>query len=251
MDFVQILIIILAGFAGGALNAIAGGGSFITLPALIYVGLPPITANATGTVALLPGYIASAWRYRGELGKAKEIPFKMYLVLSILGGSLGAVILLKTDNQVFNSIIPWLMLFASIVFALGSKLIKFPKDKGNQKVTNPASYLIIFLVCLYGGYFNGGLGIILLAALSLAGFTSFQMMNGVKSAISAVLTSIACVIYISSGIVNTQHIMTLAVASIFGGYTGAAFSYKLSAKTTRIVITTVGLIMTILFFLFS
>lgn len=246
----ETLLVVLAGFLGGALNAIAGGGSFITLPALILIGINPISANATGTVALLPGYLASAWRYRRDIEFPKGLSFLSTIFLALLGGALGAALLLWTNEKIFEKLIPWLLLIATLLFMYGSKLVNPPTK---SKLFN-TPILVIFLLtaaCIYGGYFNGGLGIVLLAILSLTQMSNFQSMNGLKSVISAVITSIATLIYFSGDVVSYSNLFELCVSAIIGGHIGASISYKITQRAIRITITLVGAFMTLAFFLLS
>lgn len=253
----EVILIIAAGFLGGMLNAVAGGGSFITLPALIFVGIPPVMANATGTAALLPGYIASAWRFRKDIKFPTDLSFKTLSIISILGGSLGATILLFTSEQIFSSLIPWLILIATLLFILGPRLL--PKKQAtvqhteakqishkNSKIT---AFLVMFLVCAYGGYFNGGLGIILLAALALLGQTNLLGMNGIKNYVSALLTAIAVLVYAAGGVIEYKFLIIMGIAAIVGGYAGAALAYRIPQNIMRGFIIAIGLIMSVVFFL--
>ncbi len=253
----EVIIIIAAGFLGGMLNAVAGGGSFITLPALIFVGVPPVMANATGTAALLPGYIASAWRFRKDIKFPADLSFKTLSIISIMGGSLGATILLFTSEQVFSSLIPWLILIATLLFLLGPRLLPNKQTTSqdteskqtshkNRKVT---AFSVMLLVCAYGGYFNGGLGIILLAALALLGQTNLLGMNGIKNYVSALLTAIAVLVYATGGVIEYKFLAIMGIAAIVGGYVGAALAYRIPQNFMRLFIITVGLIMTAVFFL--
>lgn len=250
------LIVGIAGFLGGMLNAVAGGGSFITLPALIFVGVPAISANATGTAALLPGYIASAWRFRRDIEFPGNLKFTHMLLIALSGGCLGAVILLLTNEQLFSSLIPWLILLATAAFIIGPHLLS--KKQSNLKkssmplLTNNAGLfttsLILFTVCVYGGYFNGGLGIILLAALGLIGQTNLHGMNGLKNVISAILTTIAVVVYTMAGAISEGYLLLMAVMSILGGYAGAVFAYRIPQTFLRGFIVFIGLLMALVFF---
>ncbi|CAH1386748.1 sulfite exporter TauE/SafE family protein [Candidatus Nitrotoga sp. M5] len=256
---IEWIIIVAAGFFGGALNAVAGGGSFITLPALIFAGVPPVVANATGTAALLPGYIASAWRFRHDIEFPAGIKYSTIMLIAIIGGSVGAVILLFSSEQLFLMLIPWLILFATTIFFIGPRLIGKAKQLPSQAtntipVQRPHSqkmiaFIVLFLVCVYGGYFNGGLGIILLAALGLLGQTNLIAMNGVKNIVSALLTAIAVVVYAAGGVIASEHLWVLSVAAIVGGYVGATFAYRISQRALRIFIVAVGILMTLGFFL--
>ncbi|MBT1064690.1 sulfite exporter TauE/SafE family protein [Bowmanella sp. Y26] len=250
------IAVLLAGFLGGLLNAVAGGGSFFTLPALVFAGLPSISANATGTAALLPGYIASAWRFRRDIQWPANMGLFTLSILAIAGGSLGAAVLLVSSEQLFATLIPWLILFATLAFVFAPRLLQRLQSKTNQvPVTTRKSQLlnisILFAVCVYGGYFNGGLGIILLAALGLMGQTNLHGMNGVKNLISALLTSIAVAVYAVGGAISLQHLLVTSIAALAGGYAGAAFAYRIPQTYLRYFIVAVGLGMAFVFFITS
>lgn len=249
------LIIALAGFLGGMLNAVAGGGSFITLLALVFVGVPPIAANATGTAALLPGYIASAWRFRKDIEYPASLSLKNLILIALIGGSIGAGILLTTSEQVFATLIPWLILLATAAFIIGPWLIKKRMAlQGMNTSSTPTlrpitTLLMLATVCIYGGYFNGGLGIILLASFGLMGQTNLHGMNGLKNLISALLTAIAVVIYALGNVIDGQYLLLLAVMAIIGGYVGAVLAYRISQPLLRGFIVIVGLAMALGFFM--
>lgn len=247
----------MAGFLGGMLNAVAGGGSFITLPALIFVGVSPISANATGAAALLPGYIASAWRFRHDIEFPAGLNFLVITLIAVSGGCLGAAILLMTSVQLFSTLIPWLILFATAAFIVGPWLLQKKKhsiETGNSRrktstVRVFTSCILLLAVCVYGGYFNGGLGIILLAALGLMGQTNLHGMNGLKSVISALLTTVAVAVYAAGGAIDVGHLLLLGMMAVLGGYVGATFSYHISQGVLRGFIVFVGCLMAIGFFL--
>lgn len=242
----DIILLLVAGFAGGALNAAAGGGTFLTLPALMLAGVPSVAANATGTVALLPGYIASAWGFREDIRGRKSVGLWGIILASIFGGVLGATLLIITSDTLFRELIPWLMLIGTLWFAL------WPLIEKHLKRTNSAGpvavFVGIFAVSIYGGYFNGGLGIILLALLGALGFVDLNFMNGLKNLISAVLTTIAVVIYAAGGTVVWSYVAIMVVATILGGYFGARWARKIPATWLRSGIVVVGACMTIAFF---
>lgn len=250
------IIVAIAGFLGGMLNAVAGGGSFIMLPALIFVGVTPISANATGTAALLPGYIASAWRFRKNIELPANLGFLSIALIAVLGGCLGAVILLVSSERIFLNLIPWLILFATIVFIIGPQLIqsKISKNtetgqKDERLFYHPITIsLILFCICVYGGYFNGGLGIIMLAALGLMGQTNLQGMNGLKNFLSALLTAVAVVVYSVGDTITIKYLFVAGVMAVFGGYLGASIAYRLSQVHLRNVIVVVGFLMSGVFF---
>ena len=258
------LIIAAAGFAGGMLNAVAGGGSFITLPALLFVGIPPVAANATGTAALLPGYLASAWRFRRDISFPQGMGPAFIILLTLVGGAIGAILLLSTSDRLFRSIIPWLVLLATTAFAIGPQLIALHKDKQNNKnflqPTNSHNSTAsrqrqykhaagLFAICIYGGYFNGGLGIMLLAAFSLMGQHNLHSANGLKNIVSALLSSIAVLLYALGQAIAFEYLFLLALASIAGGYAGAALAYRLSQQLLRTAIIAIGCLLALTFFL--
>lgn len=250
------LIVCIAGLLGGMLNAVAGGGSFITLPALMFIGVGPVSANATGTAALLPGYIVSAWRFRRDIEYPRGLNFKTIAVLAILGGGIGAVLLLVTDQQLFSALIPWLVLFATAAFVVGPHLMKAKQaGSGRSQVTTKStgfpigSALGLLTLCILGGYFNGGLGIMLLAALGLMGQTNLRSMNGVKNIISALLTIIAVTVYAIGGTIAVSHLLLLSVAAVVGGYVGAALAYRVSQRMLRGFVILAGCVLAIAFFL--
>ena len=238
-------ILITAGFAAGLLNAVAGGGSFITLPALVAVGLPPVIANATGTAALLPGYLASVWKLRRHMAPPAGLSWLRLSLLTLGGGVLGAIALLLSPARLFDALIPWLVLLASGLFAFAPRLISAPTFDHPSRRWH---WLLLLAVCVYGGYFNGGLGIILLAALHLLGQNDLHGMNGLKNMMSALLTTVAVVVYAVGGLLEFSHLWLMAVSAVAGGYSGGALAYRLPARWLRMLIVAVGLAVTAIFF---
>lgn len=243
------LVIAAAGFLGGALNAVAGGGSFITLPALVFAGVPPVAANATGTAALLPGYMASAWRFRKDMEYPASLGFKAIAVIAVLGGSAGAGVLLLTSEAVFARLIPWLILLATLAFVVGPRLINGSGAQQSGRSNVFVTVIVLTSVCVYGGYFNGGLGIILLAALGLLGQTNLNGMNGLKNLISALLTAVAVVVYGFGGVIHPEPLIVLGLGAVAGGYIGAVVAYKIKPAAMRVFIVGVGMFMALVFFL--
>jgi uncharacterized membrane protein YfcA len=171
-------LLAVAAFGAGVLNAIAGGGSFLTLPALVFTGVPPIAANATSALAVSPGYLGSVWGFRSELKALDPRLLRREALLASVGGVAGAMLLLVTPAKVFSGLIPWLLLFATVLFALGPRIAQLGqpgggKDSGGAEgPTALARWRMpgLLLVSVYGGYFNGGLGILLMALYTLTGF---------------------------------------------------------------------------------
>lgn len=263
------LLLLAAAFVAGALNAVAGGGSFLTLPALVLTGLPPIVANATGTVALLPGYMAGAWGFRHDLAPPPGLSMRMLVVLSVVGGAAGAALLLVTPAAAFRQLVPWLLLVATALFAFApqlrswgqrKRLTSSPLAEGDEaaaptqalaaSASASATQAIVgmLVVAAYGGYFNGGLGILLLALLGLLGQTQLQAMNGIKNVVSALLTAIAVVVYAVGGLVAWPQALLMMLAATAGGYGGARLARRIPAAWLRGGIVLTGLVMTGLFF---
>lgn len=247
----DIALLLVAAFFAGTLNAVAGGGSFLTLPALIAVGVPSVTANATGTVALLPGYVASILGSREDMEPAPGLSMRSVVLLSLIGGVIGAALLLVTPDAAFNRLIPWLLLAATAMFAFGPQLRRWA-DAHRPAGAAPSRGRAIaglLLVAGYGGYFNGGMGILMLALFGLLGQTRLNAMNAVKNLVSTLLTAIAVAIYAAGGIVRWKEAFIMMAAATLGGYVGARGARKLPAPVLRWGIVAIGLVMTVLFFL--
>ncbi|ROT44541.1 sulfite exporter TauE/SafE family protein [Pusillimonas sp. NJUB218] len=239
-------LLFVAAFFAGALNAVAGGGSFLTLPALVLAGIPPVAANATGTAALLPGYIASAWALRHEIKGIQHFSIKLLILTSLVGGVIGACLLLWTPSAVFDVLIPWLLLAATLLFILAPRLV----SKRRVGPVGPAiTMLTIWVVAIYGGYFNGGLGILLLAVFGVLGVGSLHVANCLKNVVSALLTAIAVVVYIAGGLIYWPQAIWMMAAGTFGGYVGARASRHVPVRYLRWGIVTIGLLMTMFFFM--
>ncbi len=243
---IEIALLPAAAFVAGALNAVAGGGSFLTLPALVFAGVPPVAANATGTVALLPGYIASAWAQREDTAAPPGLTLRRLMALSLAGGAAGAALLLATPDATFRRIVPWLLLAATALFACGPWL-RQRWARGGAPSTVRAT-LGVLAVSAYGGYFNGGLGILLLALLRLLGQSNLNAMNGLKNCVSALLTSMAVLIYAAGGAVRWPQAALMMVAATAGGYLGGRLARRLPADVLRWCIVATGLVMAGLFF---
>lgn len=239
-------LLLAAAFAAGALNAVAGGGSFLTLPALIYAGVPPVAANATGTVALLPGYASGAYGFRNDIRPVGQAGIPALVAVSLAGGLAGAGLLLVTPNEVFRAIVPWLLLAATALFAVGPALARRLAATGAQG--RGAMLGALFAVSVYGGYFNGGLGILLLAHLSLFGVSDLNAANGLKNVLSATLTAIAVAAYAAGGAVHWPEALLMMASAVAGGYLGARLARRVPPRALRLGIVGVGLAMAALFF---
>ena len=245
MPIAETAVLVAAAFAAGAMNAMAGGGSFLTLPALVYAGVPPVAANATGTAALLPGYAASAYGFRRDIRPVAGIGVGRLAAVSLAGGLAGAALLLLTPDGVFRAVVPWLLLAATALFAFGGRLSAGLRRLGAGG--RGATLAGLLAVSVHGGYFNGGLGILLLAQLGLAGLTDLNAMNGLKNLLSAVLTAVAVATYAAGGAVHWPAAAVMVPAAVAGGYLGARLARRIPPGALRAGIVAVGLCMTAAF----
>lgn len=245
MTIFELSLLVSASFIAGIINSIAGGGSFLTFPALVFTGVPTIAANATSAVAVFPGYLSGALGFSKELKEYPKSKFLLLIMLSIMGGIGGSLLLLITPASVFSYIIPWLLGFATLLFAFGDFVGKWAKKNSNSNgITGNLATLI---VCIYGGYFNGGLGIVLLALFSTLGLRDIHLMNGLKNIMSFALSAASVVTFAIAGIVFWQQAFIMMIAATIGGYFGVVVARKLSKNTIRVIIVLIGLIMTIIF----
>ena len=240
------LLIIAAGFVAGILNSLAGGGSFLTFPSLVLAGLPSVAANASSTVALVPGAFSTCFGFREEVTRLHEPKLKIWLAVCFVGGLLGAILLLHTSDRAFRQIAPWLLLFATVLFAFGNPISVAMRGRlhGNQV----SMLCLLFPIAVYGGYFGGGIGIMILAAFRLYGMTDMLAMNGIKALLSATLNAIAAALFIFSHLIWWPQTLVLMAAGIAGGFAGPMLARRLSARVLRTVVITVGVLMTVWFF---
>ena len=244
------IFLFVAGALGGALNSVAGGGSFIAFPALLFSGVPPIPANATNTVALWTGAMASGGAYRSRLSLPARV-FVPLLFASLTGGLTGALLLLKTPAQTFLHLLPWLTLGATLLFAFGRKLAGAnktftPHEMSSAELTGATFFQ--FLVGIYGGYFGGGIGIVMLAMLAMLGMSDIHSMNALKSVMGAVINGVAALAFVFSRAVYWRQAMVMIAGAIAGGYIGAIYAQKLPQSAVRRFVVATGGGMTIYFF---
>ena len=245
-----IVFLFFAGVLGGALNAVAGGGSFIAFPALLFSGVAPIAANATNTVALWVGVTASTGAYRKHLDISRRVMIPL-AVTSVIGGIAGALLLLRTPAQTFLRVLPWLMLGATLLFALGGRLSRGSKSGLAHDATRSAlifAALFELVVAVYGGYFGGGVGIMNLAMLAAIGMTDIHAMNALKVVLGGIINGVAVVTFILKGAVAWRPGIVLIVGAIVGGYFGAHYAQKVPQAWIRAFVIAVGTGMTIYFF---
>jgi len=245
----DIIVLTIAGFAAGLLNAVAGGGTFLSLPALIWVGVPPVSANATATLTALPGYLSSAWAFRVDMRAQGSVGLQGIIAAGMAGSLIGALLLIVTPAEVFMGVVPWLLLAATILFASGPWILRGARAAGLGAAGPIATLAAVIAVSIYGGYFNGGLGIMLLATFSLLGYVDLHGMNGLKNLLSAVLSIVSVVTFITAGLIAWEQAAVMALASLAGGYIGARQSRKIvHTDRLRLFVTAVGIVMTLVFF---
>ena len=242
------LIVFITAFIAGAINAVAGGGTLLTFPALIWVGLPSTIANATSTVAIWPGSLGGVWGYRHDL---HGLPTSTYalIVPSLIGGFFGAVLLVMTPTAVFDRLIPLLILFATLLFMLQDPVQRMIKTTGKAHSGSKAwligAMLFQFLVSVYGGYFGAGIGILMLAAFGIMGFTDIHQMNGLKTFLALCINGVAAAYFIWNGMVLWPHALVMAVAAIVGGVFGAGVARRIGPTGVRRIVIIVGFAMAI------
>lgn len=236
------VFITIAGFWAGLQNSLAGGGSFVTLPVLILSGMSPLAANITSTIALFPGQVSSGYAGRKLVSGAGALSFKALFIISIAGGGVGALLLLNTPSSVFTALVPWLVLFATTVFAWGSFRRKPAESKAHLGAV--AAGVAQFVIAIYGGYFGGGIGFLMLAALTLAGLPT-RNAGATKNALAAVMNASAVAMLATSTHVHWAEAVALGAGAIGGGLCGTWALHRVNEKMLRGVIVAIGIALTI------
>jgi uncharacterized protein len=253
---VQGLALFIAALLGGALNSVAGGGTFLTLPTLIVTGVSPKTANATSTVALWPGSLASVGAYRRELGALRNV--RLLSAVSLLGGGLGALLLLHTPAATFQRMVPYLLLLATLLFAFNApikaqahRLIRRSSKAGDESSWQALAAVVVLqlIIATYGGFFGGGIGILMLATLGLLGLDNIHEMNALKTLLASCINGIAVLLFILARAVLWPQAIVMLAGAIAGGYLGAATARTLDPKLVRRFVIAVGCAMTLYFFI--
>ena len=241
----SVLIVCLAAFLAGNLNALAGGGSFITLPILVFLGIPPVIANTTSAASLLPGYLGSVLGFKNLYRDLHHKHLMTLIIIASFSSIFGALLLINTKEEIFMFFLPWLILLATLLFVFNPKRTK---KKENQN--NLSQFLGVTFVSVYGGYFNGGLGIAMLAALSLGKEITIKHLSAIKSLLSFILTSVSVSIFFISGFIEWSYVFYMMIFSAIGGFIGAKLTQSLSEKVVRNFIIFTGFLVTILLFLY-
>jgi uncharacterized membrane protein YfcA len=244
--FMLFVFFAIAGLWAGLQNALAGGGSFVTLPVLILSGMTPLAANITSTVALFPGQVTSGLASREHVTGAGRLSFWALFAISILGGALGAFLLLNTSSSVFAHLVPWLVLFATAVFAWGNF---FRKSSELSSHLGPLGAGVAqFVIAIYGGYFGGGIGILMMAALTMAGLST-RNASATRNALAGVMNAAAVLLFVTSPQVHWAVAGVLGAAAIVGGLLGSWMLRKVNEKILRMIVVGIGICLTVGLFL--
>ncbi len=252
MHATEIIGLLIAATAAGAINAIAGGGTLVTFPVLLLFGTPPVIANATSTVALVLGTAGSIFGYRQHVKMVKSW-LARFLPVSLLGGLLGSILLTHTSDQVFGKLVPFLILFATLLFlAQGAfrKLARLhPLETGAVGYKSLAGAILFqFAVALYGGYFGAGIGILMLASLGFIGLTNIYEMNALKTILGSLINLVAAVWFVTAGLIDWPRALIMTVGALAGYYLGAHYSQRISQRAVRYLITGIGFVISVVTF---
>src|SRR5919202_2216191 len=242
-----LLLLAAAGLIAGTMNAVVGGGTFVTIPALVWAGVPSVLANSSSTVALFPGTLASTWAFREDFARFGAVSIRGLLIVSVLGGLVGALLLLWTPTRTFDQLIPWLLLVATLAFAFG-------RDAGAalRRVVRigPTALLVAqFVLAIYGGYFGGGIGIMMMAVWNLLETVDLRAMSPARVLLVSAMNAIAVVCFIAAGAVRWPETLAMLVSAVVGGYAGARVARRIKPEHLRAVILVVSTAMTGAFFL--
>lgn len=267
----SLVLLFAAAFVGGAMNSVAGGGSFVTLPALLYVGVSPVSANATSTFAMWPASVSSAFAYRREIGRAWAWTVRLGVV-SLLGGLLGGLLLVRTSDESFVRLLPWLMLLAAVTFTFGGTLAARVRGRTRGGAAPPTSHArhdesvaptggvgavrvplwswpLQLAIAVYGGYFGGGMGIMMMAAMAVAGMTDMHEMNGLKTVLAIAINGVALATFVGSGVIAWVPGLVMVAGGVSGGYLGATTARRMTGARVRLVVTAMAWLLTVYFFM--
>lgn len=243
MPIINYLFAALAAIAAGLINALAGGGTLITFPVLMAIGLPSVSANVTNTVALCPGYLGGTLAQTQDLKDQKK---RLWIVLpaGILGGLVGGILLLQTGEKLFTNLVPFLILIASTLLAIQNPVRKWltrRQEQGRAKSASEAwTFLPVFLAAIYGGYFGAGLSVIILAVLGLTLNDNLTRLNAVKQGIAFVTNVAAALFFVFSGQVNWLMALVMAIGALLGGAIGGRLASRIKPNTLRLIVVIIG-----------
>lgn len=250
MSLIEIIGLILAAAAGGAINAVAGGGTLVTFPTLLFFGTAPVVANATSTLALVIGTGGSVFGYRRHLPAVRNWLMR-FLFVSVLGGLIGSVLLTRTSNETFSKLVPFLILFATLIFLAQGAFRRFAgmEPGGGQHSRHVWGAIFFqFAVAIYGGYFGAGIGILMLASLGFIGLSNIHEMNTLKTVLGSLINLVAAVWFIFAGLIDWPRAAVMTVGALSGYYLGAHFSQRIPQHRVRQIITLIGFILSLVTF---
>lgn len=240
------ILLIVSAFLAGAINSVAGGGTFLTFPALLATGISPIMANVTSSVAVFPGSFSSAYAYRNDFKTNTEIYMPAAIVASLLGGWLGSTVLMHTPQKTFSELIPWLILGATLLFAFGKK--GGEKLRNHFKLGKIGTAILFLLIGFYGGYFGAGIGILTLAVMGLLGMSDINKMNGLKTILTGLMNLAAVTNFLFNTKVYWHGMVIMTVSCIIGGYVGAATARQVPQRVVKATVILIGVTLTVYFF---
>ncbi|MEW6511553.1 MAG: sulfite exporter TauE/SafE family protein [Bacteroidota bacterium] len=244
--------LIAAGFVAGVMNSIAGGGTLVTFPTLLFAGLPSVVANATSTVALLPAALSSAAGYWSKLPTVARW-LRLFAPVSLAGGLTGGILLVQTPSRVFDWLVPFLILFATVLFMANSLFARLSGNRATPGSSASSSWtagavVFQFGVAAYGGYFGAGIGILMLASLGMLGFDDVHEMNALKVILGFLINVVAALYFVWSGLIHWSAAGAMTLGTILGGYAGAHVAQKIPQARVRAMITAIGLIISAVMF---
>jgi uncharacterized membrane protein YfcA len=245
-----LFFVFLTAFIASVVNAIAGGGTFLTFPALTYFGLTQQVANVTSTIGLWPGSAASVAAAAKDFARIPRGQLIAYSIISLVGGTAGALILINTSNKSFEHVIPWLLAFATVIFAFSKPIARWAGRKHGHRTLGWTLFVgfVQIFIAVYGGYFGAGIGVLMLAGLSFAGLDDIHQMNALKVLLSTLINGVAAVVFLFSHLVDWRTAAIMAIASILGGFFGMAVARKVKPDNLRAVILVIGVCLTATYF---
>ena len=247
-EFSHVIIAATAAFLAGGINSVAGGGTLISFPTLVWLGLPSITANATSTVAIWPGSLGSIWGFRPEFG---QVPprLKWLSISSLIGGGIGAILLRSTPPALFERLVPFLVLFATILFIAETPIQKKLRERsGTHGIGITAALIMTLFVAVYGGYFGAGMSIMMLSFLSFVGMTDILQRNALTSLFSLCVNGVAATLFISLGMVDWHYVLPMAIAATVGGYGAAGLARRVGRVVVRRFVIVIGFSVSLILF---
>lgn len=241
----ELILLVLAGFFSGLVNAIAGGGTFLTFGALTLAGVPPIVANATSSIVQFPGYVTSTLAYAVDIKKRWRQAIVLALV-SVAGALCGALVLLTLSNPAFSALVPWLLLAATAIFAAGPWLK--PPEAAEHDASRPLPAIVQFFTAIYGGFFGAGMGIMMLAALGATIGGDYHRLNALKNLLAMLIAAVAIVVFVLGGVVAWTQAIVMIPAGALGGYAGVHMARRLPQPVLRWTVVAVGLGLAVYYF---